>query len=199
MFDRSGAPYLNHTGVRYLATPNLPEMHPDECRTWLDSDILDEVINDPAFQSIAKALACAKYLDLDLTDEAVIRNAIQTGRSRHGESGARGYRRRPKRGLHEPIVYYMARGDLVKIGLSTNIITRHSILGMPELLAIERGDIKVERARHKFFVDLHVQGEWFRNVDPLTAYVGAVAEAFNADFGTDLSTWFEDLKEWSRG
>lgn len=187
-----------NVGARYIAQPMLPEPDDDVCPEWLPPEVVQEITDDPAFLEIAKALACARHLDLDLQDPDVVRNAIKSGRRHHATSGAVPHKRRPKKaGLHEPIIYYMGLGDLVKIGTSTNIITRHSILGCPRILAVERGDVIDERERHRFFGSLRVHGEWFRYEDPLVSYVWTVAEAFYADFGLTLETWIQGLRDGS--
>ena len=188
-----------NVGARYIAQPELPGLDQSVSPEWLPEGIVQEIIGDPAFLEIARALACARYLNLDLQDLDVVRNAIGSGRRHHITSSAIPHKPRPRRrGLHEPIIYYMGLGDLVKIGTSTNIITRHSILGCPRVLAIERGDVIDERARHQFFGLLRVHGEWFRYEDPLMSYIWTVAEAFYADFGTDLETWLKSLRDGSR-
>lgn len=181
-------------GARRISSPVLPSLE-DDAAEWLDPEVLQEIADSPAFCEIAGALACARYLDLDLDDPDVMRNVIESGVRHHGVSGAIDHVRRPRRaGLHESIVYYMALGDTIKIGTTRNIITRQVILGSPQLVAVERGDRSDEFTRHEAFAALRVRGEWFRYVDPLRSYVDAVAGSFEADFGVPLDQWIYRLQ-----
>lgn len=56
---------------------------------------------------------------------------------------------------HEPVVYYMRLGSLVKIGWSTNIRTRMDNLTGQGVMALEPGGSELEHRRHKQFADLH--------------------------------------------
>lgn len=184
-----------NVGARVLAAPSLPAI--DEAPSlWMTDDLVDEISADPAFRSIAQAITCARYLDLDITDPGVIADVVAAGRKRHAESGAPAYVPRPLgRGIHEPVIYYMRVSEAVKIGTTTNIVTRHALLTRPTILAVERGGLDVEHDRHEFFGALHVQGEWFRYEDPLKGYIAAVDAAFRDDFGTDLTGWLNRLRE----
>ena len=91
------------------------------------------------------------------------------------------YRRqypRPERLDHfeKRVVYFVARtprpvvGELVKIGMASNMAARFSALqsSQPEtiyLLATIPGGLTVERRLHRVYSHLRERGEWFR-VDP---------------------------------
>lgn len=73
------------------------------------------------------------------------------------------------------IVYYLALGNRVKIGTTTDLPGRMQAIPHEELLAFEFGSYDVERARHQQFGHARVVGEWFDRADPeLTAWVTAL-------------------------
>lgn len=78
-------------------------------------------------------------------------------------------------------VYYVHAPDagLVKIGFAGNAETRFSKIQSDSpsrlvLLAVERGDKKVEAARHRRFEQFRARGEWFRFEGALAKYVGSL-------------------------
>ena len=60
------------------------------------------------------------------------------------------------------VVYYLRWGDRVKIGTTGAPRRRLAEVWHHELLAFERGDRELERARHRQFAHLREGGEWFR-------------------------------------
>lgn len=73
------------------------------------------------------------------------------------------------------VVYYLRYAERVKIGTSTNPRQRLGAIWHDELLAFERGDRTVERARHAQFAELREGGEWFRAAPALLAHATALA------------------------
>jgi len=74
------------------------------------------------------------------------------------------------------VVYYLRFGDRVKIGTTGNPRQRLAAIWHDELLAFERGDRAVERARHEqFAAQRHGRTEWFAADAELTAHVAALA------------------------
>lgn len=59
------------------------------------------------------------------------------------------------------VVYYLRWRDRIKIGTTHNPKSRFSAITHEELLAFERGDRTIERARHAQFAELRMGGEWF--------------------------------------
>jgi len=60
------------------------------------------------------------------------------------------------------VVYYLRFRDRVKIGTSANPRRRLTAIKHDELLAFERGDRTLERARHAQFAELRLErSEWF--------------------------------------
>lgn len=61
------------------------------------------------------------------------------------------------------VVYYLRNGDRVKIGTTSNPRQRFAAIWHEELVAFERGNRAVERARHAQFAEDRFSGsEWFR-------------------------------------
>ena len=89
------------------------------------------------------------------------------------------------------MIYFVAGGDLVKIGTAEDVPARVMKLqiGSPislRLLGCVPGDRDVEQLLHHRFRDLHVRGEWFRYVDELRAYVESGFEGPYAALSGDM-------------
>ncbi len=75
------------------------------------------------------------------------------------------------------IVYYLALGNRIKIGTTTDLPGRMAALPHEELVAFEFGSYKLEGQRHKQFAHARVVGEWFaRDDDELTAWITHLRE-----------------------
>src|ERR1700733_9794894 len=82
---------------------------------------------------------------------------------------------------HAPLVYYAQRGDLIKIGTTTQVCCRMRKLKVDELLATQPGSYEVETLRHGQFAAERVvieqrtrPNEWFRPSDALLAHTEAL-------------------------
>src|SRR5574341_990798 len=94
---------------------------------------------------------------------------------------------KPRKGAFKSpsVVYYVtsdARPGQVKIGTSVRLETRLSELSecgryQVTVLATERGDVSHERARHREFGKLRLDGEWFTLDWPLTHHIEKLAQA----------------------
>lgn len=74
------------------------------------------------------------------------------------------------------VVYYLRYADRVKIGTTANPRQRFAAVRHDELLALERGDRRRERARHaQFAAQRFGATEWFRLDDDLAAHIRLVA------------------------
>lgn len=74
------------------------------------------------------------------------------------------------------VVYYIRFDDRIKIGTTANPRQRLSTLWHDQLLAFERGDRAVERARHaQFAAHRFDRTEWFAAAPPLLQHVAAIA------------------------
>lgn len=69
------------------------------------------------------------------------------------------------------VVYYIRFRDAVKIGTTCALKKRLSSLPWEEVLAIEPGDVQVERHRHKQFAGIRIIDEWFHESRELTDHI----------------------------
>jgi hypothetical protein len=132
-------------------------------------DLVDT--EDPAFPRIADALQDLASAGVELT-EATIEIALKIGRQKHAETQAKRHRTPERRS----IVYYIRRGELIKIGTTTNPAVRLKSLMPDEILAFEPGGVEQERARHRQFEGSRVakKSEYFRQTDELKVHVAAM-------------------------
>jgi len=74
------------------------------------------------------------------------------------------------------VVYYLRHGDRVKIGTTSNPRQRFAAIWHEQLLALERGDRRLEQRRHaQFAADRFEGSEWFRMSRPLRTHIASVA------------------------
>lgn len=78
------------------------------------------------------------------------------------------------------VVYYIRKGDLVKVGTTTNFRRRMSILKPDEILAVEPGAYTLEKQMHRRFRAFRVPGmsEWFRMNGAIRQHVKRVVETY---------------------
>lgn len=152
--------------------------------------LIQDAQSSPAWPFIVAAFGRLALLGIDRSDPDIVRRVIQSGQRDYEHD--LGLKPRPV-GRHEPIIYYMALGDLVKVGTSRNLAGRLNDLNPQSILAVERGGPREEKQRHALFDGLRVHGEWFRYEDPLMSYIHAVGAAFEADFGTPLNAWLTSV------
>lgn len=76
------------------------------------------------------------------------------------------------------VVYYVERGNLIKIGTTSNLVRRMLELQPDRILAVEPGGLHLERQRHRQFQDAAVlvqRGrEHFHRTEPLLEHIGVV-------------------------
>lgn len=77
------------------------------------------------------------------------------------------------------VVYYLRYADRVKIGTTANPRQRLAAIMHEELLAFERGDRVVERARHTQFASIREGGEWFTATAELRAHAASLADGID--------------------
>lgn len=78
------------------------------------------------------------------------------------------------------VVYYLRYDDRVKIGTTSNPRQRFSAIWHDDLLALERGDRRLEQHRHaQFEVDRLGRSEWFALSEALHAHITRVAGGVN--------------------
>jgi len=106
--------------------------------------ILDLVdTSDPAWSSIAVVLQefRAAGIDLDATSVAM---AVRLGRHRHDFPPVPDVARLRSTAANGPIVYYIRRANLIKIGTTTDPHARFLDLMPDQILAVEPGDRALE-------------------------------------------------------
>lgn len=77
------------------------------------------------------------------------------------------------------IVYYILRSELIKIGTTTQPMRRFASLMPDAVLAIEPGDVQLEKIRHEQFTDMrdpNVGNEYFHPRAPLIEHIRALRE-----------------------
>ena len=72
------------------------------------------------------------------------------------------------------VVYYLRYADRVKIGTTANPRQRLAAVMHDELLAFERGDRALERARHAQFAAIREGGEWFTATAELRGHAASL-------------------------
>lgn len=74
------------------------------------------------------------------------------------------------------VVYYLRFRDRVKIGTTANPLRRFGAIRHEELLALERGDRRLEQRRHLEYADERAgSSEWFALSDRIRAHVDVLA------------------------
>lgn len=180
------------TLLRALVEGQLPEGR------WIEpiknevAAMIDEAQRSPAWPDIADCFVMLCRAGISRDDPDVVRKVIARGEEIYEYSQQPKPERTPQG--HEPIVYYFALGDLVKIGTSQNIARRAEAFNPQEILAIERGGYEHERQRHELFAPLLVHGEWFRHEDPLLSYIETTRAAFEDDFGMPMDRWLRERR-----
>lgn len=133
--------------------------HHDESRL---SKLVD--LSDPAFHSIAEVLTDMAGAGVEFTPE-IINAVIKAGRARHDrERRTPGFAPEPERPATEgEVVYYIRRGNIIKIGTTANLRQRMLALMPDEILAVEPGGWALEQQRHRQFEAQRIdrQSEYF--------------------------------------
>lgn len=92
-------------------------------------------------------------------------------------------------------VYYIRIGRLIKIGMTTNLVSRMSSLRPNEVLAIEPGGGARETSMHRQFAELRAGGEYFHPGAPLQQHIAQLREQlgppqWTASIVPDGADWF---------
>lgn len=130
---------------------------------------------EPAFRWIAAELKAMADAGVEL-DEKAIEIAIAVGRRQHIIESKRRNTVPPR----QQIVYYIRRGELIKIGTTSNPASRFDSLMPDEILAHEPGGVAEEALRHRQFNPERVarRGEYFRPSPRLMKHIAAVREQY---------------------
>jgi len=156
-------------------------------------DVARQFLANPARNWITDYLVYAEELGFDRGDPDIVHRATVAGERAHAAYVYANVGRSftdPRR--HEPIVYYMKMGDLVKIGTSINIAGRMDALHPERLLAVEMGGYQIEGERHRQFAADRNHGEWFRVTDQLVAHMSRARMEFEALIGLTLDEWLAE-------
>lgn len=145
---------------------------------------------DPALIQILAIFRDYELTGIEVTDESAS-IAIKLGRQRY-ERGMEeralqqrrlGQERKEMKAFHrllednpDGVVYYIRRGEFVKIGTTTRYRSRMQALRPDEVLAVEPGSYSVEDQRHRQFASsqFHPGSEYFRIHDDLISHVVAL-------------------------
>ena len=170
--------------------------HTDESRL---SRLVDT--EDPAFDHIAEVLADMAGSGVEFTPE-IVAAAVKMGRLKHSRDDLpRAIAPVEKRWKHtgQPVVYYIRRGNLIKIGTTMRLRSRLTALMPDEVLALEPGDEITERQRHRQFAALRAdpRGEYFFPGAALQEHVSRVRVAHGAP-PADLPTLQGASRAWAR-
>ncbi|WKD36517.1 GIY-YIG nuclease family protein [Streptomyces xanthophaeus] len=138
---------------------------------------------DPAFDSILQVLSDMAAAAVDFTPE-IVEAAVKAGQARHARKQptptlAAAPRQKLPTG---PVVYYVRRGNLIKIGTTTRLHRRMNELMPDEILAVEPGGEALEHARHEEFRELALtsRGEYFFPSPALIAHLERVRSEHGA-------------------
>jgi hypothetical protein len=150
-----------HAGIRRSVAPLL---------AMIDTE-------DPAFKHIAAALESMKTAGVEL-DEAAISIAVKLGKQKYTEAQPEAWKKRHNEPERKSIVYYIRRGDLIKIGTTVDPFRRFSGLRPDEILAFEPGGPELEASRHRQFSACRVtkRGEYFRPSAALKGHIESLRE-----------------------
>jgi len=154
-------------------------------------ELLENIdMDDPAWPSIASALREMAEAGVEI-NEAVITIAEKVGAHRVAERDARtpasrrfAYEIAPLASAGS-IVYYVRRGDLIKIGTTADPVTRFAAILPDEILAYEPGSGSEETYRHRQFFHLRCRGEYFTPAPELLEH----ARRLRQMYGDPDSSW----------
>lgn len=152
------------------------------------------MVRSPARATIVEYLRHAQLLGFDALDPDIMRRAIRAGEAERPEVIA-ATQLPPEATCKatQPLVYYMAIGQMVKIGTSANLLQRIDQIGPMDVLAVEAGGVAVERERHRQFAHLRCHREWFHFRDHLPPYVAQLRVRFKETYGEPIDDWLDRL------
>ena len=149
-------------------------------------DLID--MTDPAWPGVVAVLREFTEAGVEL-DEVTVAAAVKLGRQR-GTTAAQRVADASQNTLATAvgsIVYYIRRGNLIKIGTTTNPRKRFDVLMPDEILAVEPGGYSLETARHSQFDHLRMRpkGEYFRDEPELRQHIKDIL----AMYGEPDTSW----------
>lgn len=99
---------------------------------------------------------------------------------------------------HDPVVYYVKLGPLVKIGTTKFIPSRLDSVSAEALLAAEFGTFALEAQRHREFQAERSHREFFHITERLCAHIAYVRAAFEKRVGKTTEEWLAEMKQLRR-
>lgn len=125
---------------------------------------------DPSWPTVAGILQEFAAADIEL-DAVAVSIAVKLGQRRWAAEDMPEEDRQATLAEAASIVYYIRRGDLIKIGTTVDPRQRFSDLLPDEILAVEPGSFPDERRRHRQFHHLRCAGEHFRDSPELRDHI----------------------------
>lgn len=153
--------------------------------------LLHGAIDSPAWGHIQRFLLSAKALGFDPRDPDIAARAIRAGEAAHAAQAPPRMSVVGPATAHEPVVYYMELGDLIKIGTTRNIVGRVATLNPEQVLAVEPGDRIQEAERHRQFAAARRHGEWFMRTPDLVRHAADLRQRFESESGLTLDAWLD--------
>lgn len=151
----------------------------------------------PALYTVHDYMLALHDLDIPVDRDLFVR-MLDTAERKYAEQTGRKptpVQLRTSRYRHDPVVYYMRLGDLVKIGWSSNVNARREAIGPQGVMALEFGTKTLERERHKQFIHCHEHGEWFKLDEQLAAWIVDRRAAFEAVAGMTVERWMRGPRD----
>ncbi len=134
-------------------------------------DLIDTA--DPTWPAVAAVLSEFAAAGIDL-DAAAVTMALKLGKQRWALAAPDVDAEPPPPAFAGSIVYYVRRGNLIKIGTTTSPRSRFGDLLPDEILAVEPGGRPEEIRRHKQFRHIRCRGEYFRYTPELRDHIAAI-------------------------
>ena len=162
--------------------PFVPEkLRADECGASPEANRLLRLVDlkHPSWPTIAFALQEMRACGIEM-DEGAVQIAVKVGRQRWERAEKLAP---PSTGQPAPggsIVYYVRRGEVIKIGTTVHPQRRFTELMPDEILVVEPGGYREERQRHRQFAHLRGAGEYFRIAPELLDHVSRLLAAHGA-------------------
>jgi hypothetical protein len=190
-----------HRTVKSSKPPLFPARFdgptPDESRADPLERLTAEISTSAAFTSIVAYLEHAKALGFNPRDPDIVARAVRAGNTLHAAELARrthaqsfaSLRSWSGQGNHSAVVYYMRRGDLIKIGTTTRLKQRVVEIDPDGIVALELGGISVEQNRHRQFAATRSHKEWFTIDSALADHIVDLRADFVSDMMRTLDDW----------
>lgn len=179
---------------------SLPE--PRQPSAGERDDLSDEIRQNPALPHIVEFLSHAKELGMDVSQPKVIERAIEAGNRAYAEQLSRLTHQETYAPLrqgygakHSPLVYYMRRDTLIKIGYSSSLRKRNATINPDGIMIVEPGGIEMESLRHRQFNSLRRSGEWFYLKDDIVDHILDLRDRFEVEMSQTFEAWWAAYRQ----